>query len=112
MGRQNTRQTNNPLRSNTLGGATEQQSTTSLLNPEQALLPAGMEEPEVRIAIQESTNRIFIYALQYQLTSIDEIMEYIDVDPEDALGQYEIFALENQTPEFCRDIVTGSTRCR
>jgi len=60
----------------------------------------GLEEPEIRVAIQESTNRIFIYAAEYQLRDIEAIMEHIDMDPNDALGTYRIYKLENQTAEF------------
>ncbi len=66
----------------------------------------GAEEPDVRIAIQESTNRIFIMATAKQLKDIREIMEYIDIEPEDRLGAIKIYKLENRDPESVQEMLT------
>ncbi|MBN1764440.1 MAG: hypothetical protein JW860_04215 [Sedimentisphaerales bacterium] len=66
---------------------------------EEYLIP-GLEEPEIRVAVQESTNRIFIYAAEYQMKDIKQIMEHIDTDPNEYMGAYQIYKLENQEPAF------------
>jgi len=64
---------------------------------------AGLEEPEIRTAVQETTNRIFVLATEYQLRDIEKIMENIDTDPCDLLGEIQIYQLENQEPAFVAD---------
>ncbi|MBI9017425.1 MAG: hypothetical protein JEZ07_09225 [Phycisphaerae bacterium] len=62
------------------------------------MLP-GMEEPEIRVALQHSTNRIFVYAAEYQLIDIRTIINEIDVNPEGAMGKVVIHFLENREPD-------------
>jgi len=64
---------------------------------------AGLEEPEIRTAVQETTNRLFVLATAYQLRDIEKIMENIDTDPCDLLGEIQIYQLENQEPAFVAD---------
>jgi len=62
------------------------------------LLP-GQEEPEIRVAVMESTNKIFVLATEYQIRAIEEIMNKVDLDPAEALGAIQIYQLENRKPE-------------
>ncbi len=62
------------------------------------LLP-GQEEPEIRAAVQETTNKIFVLATEYQLRDIDEIIKQVDVDPTQRFGEYKVYQLENRKPE-------------
>ncbi len=84
-----------------LGPTTEQPR----LSAEGEVIP-GLEEPEIRVAVQESTNRIFIYATEYQHRDIKEIMDHIDIDPNDALGAIQIYTLENREPSAVADMLT------
>ncbi|MCK5269543.1 MAG: hypothetical protein KAJ46_02110, partial [Sedimentisphaerales bacterium] len=68
------------------------------LTEEGQIIP-GLEEPEIRTAIHEITNRIFVYATEYQLRDIKEIMKHIDMDPNEHLGRIQIYPLENREPE-------------
>jgi len=57
------------------------------------------EEAEIRVAVQESTNKIFILATEAQHRDIEEIMKHVDMEVEDALGAIRIYPLENRDPE-------------
>ncbi|MCK4627515.1 MAG: hypothetical protein KAT56_00855 [Sedimentisphaerales bacterium] len=69
------------------------------LTEEGQIIP-GLEEPEIRTAIHEITNRIFVYATEYQLRDIKEIMKHIDMDPNEHLGRIQVYPLENRDPEI------------
>ncbi|MCP4707823.1 MAG: hypothetical protein GY869_04295, partial [Planctomycetes bacterium] len=65
----------------------------------------GPQEPEIRIAIQETSNRLFVLATQYQLLDIDQIIQEVDVELEDALGALQIYELNNQEPADVKDML-------
>jgi type II secretory pathway component GspD/PulD (secretin) len=67
---------------------------------EEGQIIPGLEEPEIRTAIHEITNRIFVYATEYQLRDIKEIMKHIDMDPNEHLGRIQVYPLENRDPEI------------
>jgi len=59
----------------------------------------GAEEFEIRAAVQESSNRIFILATNPQHDQIAHLLEEIDQEPEDKRGAIRIYFLENRDPE-------------
>ncbi|MBN1435759.1 MAG: hypothetical protein JW936_01680 [Sedimentisphaerales bacterium] len=63
----------------------------------QSLLP-GTEDFDIKVAVQESSNKLFILATATQHASIADIMQHIDVEPNDA-GAIRIYSLENRDPE-------------
>jgi len=65
------------------------------------LLP-GQEEPEIRIAVQESTNKLFVLATDYQHRDIAEILRQVDMELP-VLGAVQIYPLENRKP---KDVAT------
>lgn len=72
---------------------------------ETPLLP-GEEEFEVKVAIQESVNKMFVLATVGQHEQIAEIMGHIDVEPDESLGGTQIYDLEHRTPEDVTDMLT------
>jgi len=58
--------------------------------PGEGMLLPGQEEPEVRMAIQETTNKIYILATEYQHRDISEIMKQVDVEPDEDMGAIQI----------------------
>ena len=62
------------------------------------LLP-GEEESPVRVAIQESTNKLFVLATDRQHADIEEVMQHVDLESPN-LGMIRIYPLENRDPEF------------
>ncbi|MCH9023150.1 MAG: type II secretion system protein GspD [Planctomycetes bacterium] len=75
------------------------QSSTRAFGQEPFLLP-GEEESEIRVAVQQDTNKLFVLATAFQHQDIKLIMEQLDMDAEDVSGEIQIFALENREPAF------------
>ena len=73
-------------------------TVTTTTDDEYVGLP-GQEEFEVRVAVQESLNRLFVLATERQHTQIEKIMFEIDEEPNDALGAIQVYFLENRDPE-------------
>ncbi|MBN1845473.1 MAG: hypothetical protein JW810_07300 [Sedimentisphaerales bacterium] len=77
-------------------GATETGFFTR--EPGEGLLLPGQEEPQVRLAVQETNNKIYVLATEYQHRDIAEILKHVDVQPDDDLGAMRIYPLENREP--------------
>lgn len=65
-----------------------------------AMLLPGEEESEIRVAVQETINKIFVLATEHQHIDIKEVMDHVDKKDDSALGKIRIYALENRDPEF------------
>ncbi|KPK76530.1 MAG: hypothetical protein AMJ79_06335, partial [Phycisphaerae bacterium SM23_30] len=78
---------------------------TLVAGPEGQTVTGGPQEPEIRIAIQETTNRIFILATEYQLLDIKEIISQVDIDQGELLGAAQIYYLENQEPTEVKNML-------
>ncbi len=70
--------------------------------PEGPTLLPGEEEMEVRVAVQESTNKLFVLGTQRQHADIDEVMKHVDLE-RPTQGTIRIYPLENQKPDFVAD---------
>ncbi|MBN2210319.1 MAG: hypothetical protein JW709_02880 [Sedimentisphaerales bacterium] len=57
------------------------------------------EDFEVKTAIQESTNRLFVLATNKQHEQIANIIEKVDMEPPDDMGAIQVYFLENRDPE-------------
>ena len=64
------------------------------------------EEFAIRLAVQESLNRIFILATEPQHEEIVSLMSHIDQDPNDDESPYQIYFLENRDPEVVAEMLT------
>ena len=59
----------------------------------------GAEEFEIRLALQEDLNKMFVFATEAQHKSIVQILEQIDEEPNELIGAIQIYPLENREPE-------------
>ncbi len=57
------------------------------------------EDFEVRTAIQESTNRLFVLATNKQHEQIANIIEKVDMEAPEDMGAIQVYFLENRDPE-------------
>jgi general secretion pathway protein D len=73
--------------------------------PGEGMLLPGQEEPEVRMAIQETTNKIYVLATEYQHRDIAEIMKHVDLEPDDDMGAIQIYQLENREPAVVKEML-------
>lgn len=64
---------------------------------------APTEEPQV--VLLESTNSLLVNATAEQHLQIATIIGYVDYEPEQATIPYEIYALENQTPQDLKSVL-------
>jgi type II secretory pathway component GspD/PulD (secretin) len=69
------------------------------------LLP-GEEESEIRVAVQETINKIFVLATERQHIDIKEVMDHVDKKDDSGLGKIRIYPLENRDPEFVSGALT------
>jgi type II secretory pathway component GspD/PulD (secretin) len=67
--------------------------------PSSSISPLGGEEPEIRIAVQESTNKMFVLATKAQHQDIAEIMKYLNQEPDELSSAIRIYPLENREPD-------------
>ncbi len=65
---------------------------------ETAAYPA-LEEAEIRVAIMESTNKMFVLATERQHQNIEDMMQQVDLEPNEMMGAIQIYPLENRKPE-------------
>ena len=96
----NDRGRNEPIREREIATDNEQPGLAS----EPGLLP-GEEEAEIRVAVQESTNKLFVLATERQQANISDIMVQVDLDAKDAMGEIQIYTLENREPAFVADML-------
>ncbi len=66
---------------------------------------AMLEEPEIKVAVQESTNRIFVYADANQQQDIAKVMQHIDLEPNEAQGAIQVYFLQNRKPDVISDML-------
>ncbi len=104
--RQSTARSRANRRSNNTGGAqgsTADANRSSLIPTDPELLP-GEQEAEIRVAVQQATNTMFVLATQRQHVVISEIMTKVDNEV-NKLGDIRIYALENRDPKFVADML-------
>lgn len=65
---------------------------------ETAAYPA-LEEAEIRVAILESVNKMFVLATERQHRNIEDMMRQVDMEPNEYIGAIQIYPLENRKPE-------------
>ncbi len=59
----------------------------------------ALEEAEIRVAILESVNKMFVLATERQHRNIEDMMRQVDMEPNEFIGAIQIYPLENRKPE-------------
>lgn len=84
-------------------GATARPSPQPMVAPETTRAVASPEVPQV--VVIEATNSLLVNATFEQLEKIEEILRHIDVETLESAMPFEIYPLENQSPERMAEIL-------
>ncbi len=108
--RSNTNQTNNNNRNN----RNNRTNNNTIFNNNDQIsgiysdytMVGNVEEPEIYVAIHENTNRLFIYAAKYQHEEIKRMVDKIDIEPDNNMGDYEVFSVKHRKPDEIAGVLT------
>ena len=92
-----------PLRPREQARRGPERARTATTTEAQGLL--AEQEFDIRVAVQESLNKMFILATEPQHHDISELLVHIDQEPNDAVGAIQIYFLENREPEIVADML-------